>query len=124
MRTILVEGATTFKINIEDGDQLTFGPWSPPGGRKDRGEWRDSDKRGTLRVYRGDKNHIIACFTDVIGFRDTSLDYSVKVATQEVSELWKSDEKGYEKQVKHQRAEKWVSDPPALPAARSPRRKK
>lgn len=127
MRTILVEGDKTFKIKVPDGARVTFGPWSPPKKAGDRyTERSDSDKRGTLRVYANSTNDsIIAVFAGVTGFRDLTLEYSEKVAVEEVSEVWKSDEKGYEREVKGKRSSKWIEPdaPLALPAAKRSRKR-
>lgn len=113
-KTILVEreGKKDFRITVPDDSKLTFGPWSPPTGSS-RYDNSDRSLRGTLRVYKGTKSteNVIAVFSGVTGFRDITLEYLEKVATHEVSTMWKSDDKGYVQERSGKFDTKWVSDP-------------
>lgn len=118
-RQLLVFGEKTFKITIPEDAKVTFGPWSPGQGEKG---YNGSDRalRGTLRVYeKGEKSTILGVFSGVTGFRDlNALDYMEEVATEEGATIWKSDNKGYEREEKVTRSTEWmVSDAPALPEA-------
>ena len=107
MRTLLIQGDKNFKISIQDDDQVTFGPWSPP---KTNGQsyHEEGGKRGTLRIYRGGKQNIIACFSGVYSFRDMSMGYAEEIAVETGATLWKSDENGYEREEKNSAQKKWV----------------
>ena len=107
-RELLVFAEKTFKISVPLDAKITFGPFSPPtaGGRDN---WMQSGRAaGTLRIYKGTKDNIIAVFTDVRGFRDLSLDYAEEVAREEGAALWKSDHEGYYREEKVQRSSDWV----------------
>lgn len=109
MRKLLVYGAKTFKITVPDDAKITFGPWSPP--RSKDSKWTepmDSSRGGTLRIYRGTKDNIIACFSNVNGFRDLSLDYAEEVAKEEGATIWKDDEHGYVRETKMAMKKKWI----------------
>jgi len=110
MRTLLIQGEKQFKIVIADDDQVTFGPFSPPVKGQSYG---NGDKRGTLRVYRGGKQNIVACFAGVESFRDLSLEYSELVAREEGAAMWKSDTNGYVREEKLNVQREWVSGNPA-----------
>lgn len=112
-KQLLVYGATTFKITVPDDAKVTFGPWSPP---SKKGNWDSGDKRGTLRIYQGTKDNIIACFAGVEGFRDLTMQYAEQVAKEEGAVIWKDDQDGYVREDKVQRKKEWVGDPAALPA--------
>lgn len=110
-RELLVEGESEdFKISIPDDARVTFGPFSPPTKNEDR---YDNTKKlaGTLRVYsKGTKTteNILAVFTRVTGFRDLSkVDYAKKVAVQEGSTMWKSDQNGYVVEERMNQSEAW-----------------
>lgn len=108
-RTLLVFGKKTFKITIPDGAKVTFGPWSPPTETaKYTGE---RALIGTLRVYKGSKSteNIIAVFSGVSGFRETSLEYTEQVARQEGAVMWKSDHEGYVVEEKVKNENQWVA---------------
>jgi hypothetical protein len=107
-RTILVFADKEFRITVEDDDKLTFGPWTPPkeGARFEN----DGGKRGTLRVYRGNKENIIGVFSGVTSFREESLDYEEKIAVEEGSSVWKSDQHGYERKEAVNRKSRWEKD--------------
>lgn len=113
-RELLVFGEKTFRIQVPTDAKITFGPFSPPtAGQRDN--WMASGKAvGTLRIYRGSKENIVACFSNVTGFRDLSLDYAEEVAREEGAVIWKSDKDGYQREEKIQRASDWV-EPAALP---------
>ena len=104
-RQLLVIGDTTFRITIPDDAKVTFGPWSPPGKNRQFGE---EERRGTLRIYQGSKDNIIACFSRVLSFRDLSMQYAEQVAKEEGATLWKDDEQGYVRESKVQRSHEWV----------------
>jgi hypothetical protein len=110
-KQLLVFGERTFKITVPEGAKITFGPWSPP---NKKGHWDTEEKRGTLRIYKGTKDNIIACFSGVTGFRDLSMQYAEEVAKEEGATIWKDDEKGYMREDKVKREKAWVADPMAL----------
>jgi len=129
-KTLLVYGTKTFKIEIPEDAKVTFGPWSPP--TNDHAERYGSSPRatGTLRIYRGTKDNIVALFAGVTGFRDLSLEYAEEVAKEEGATIWKSDQHGYEREEKVQRTAQWVDPVPLIdvptpdPARLRARRKK
>ena len=114
MKQLLVFGDKTFKISIPDDAKVTFGPFSPP----TKGQSYNEDRaRGTLRIYQGTKENILACFAGVHGFRDLSLQYAEEVAKEEGATIWKSDENGYEREEKRSSRREWVDvEVPTLPA--------
>ena len=109
-KQLLVFGDKTFKITIPAGSKITFGPWSPPNKSTGYESGREALK-GTLRVYLGSKDNIIACFSGVTGFRDLSMDYAEQVAKEEGAIIWKSDKDGYKREEKVRRAQTWVVPP-------------
>lgn len=127
MRTILVEADKTFRITIPDDAKITFGPWSPPRAGNDGSDrWNNTDgnKRGTLRIYQGTKENIIAVFSQVVSFRDLSVGYSVQVAKEEGATIWKDDEHGYMREHKQTVSKEWVQDPALLPPPKKDKAKK
>ena len=109
-RTLLVFGRKTFKITIPPDAKVTFGPFSPPN-TNGRENWVSSGRaEGTLRVYQGTKENIIACFVGVNGFRDLSLEYAEEIAKEEGATIWKSDQHGYEREEKVSRRREWAND--------------
>jgi hypothetical protein len=108
MRQLLVFGEKTFKIEIPDDAKITFGPWSPPTRGQDSHNWHASGKStGTLRVYQGSKENIVALFAGVTGFRDLSLSYAEQVAVEEGATIWKDNEEGYVRESKVARSKSW-----------------
>lgn len=106
-RELLVFGEKTFKIEIPDDAKITFGPFSPP--RQGDANWMGSGKAvGTLRIYKGTKDNIVALFSGVSGFRDLTLEYSEMVAREEGAALWNSDQHGYVREEKIQRTNEWI----------------
>lgn len=105
MRQLLVQGKKTFKITIPDDAKVTFGPWSPPKGER---HWEDGNKTGTLRIYQGSKENIIACFSGVESFRDLSMGYAEEVVREEGSVIWKDDEAGYVREDKKKSTRDWI----------------
>lgn len=122
MKQLLVFGEKTFRINVPDNAKITFGPFSPP--VKNHGGFRDGryDPTGTLRIYQGTKENIVACFAGVTGFRDLSLGYAEQVAKEEGATLWKDDEQGYVRENRVSVQKHWVD--PQLPQPKTKRRKK
>lgn len=120
MKTLLVEADKTFKIDIPDDAKVTFEPWSPP--PKGR-EWSHGEKVGTLRIYQGTKDNILACFGGVTSFRTLSMGYAEQVAKEVVegAVLWKSDHKGYVREDKVSTSTEWVN--PQLPAPTKSKKK-
>lgn len=113
-KQLLVFGEKTFKINVPDDVKITFGPFSPPTGAG-RESWMQSGRAtGTLRIYKGSKENIIAVFTGVHGFRDLGLEYAEEVAREEGATIWKSDEHGYMREDKREGKREWVV--PQLPS--------
>lgn len=108
MRELLVIGSKTFKIGIPDEAKITFGPWSPSTGE---GRYANSDKalNGTLRVYENSKSgaSLLAVFSGVTSYRDTTLDYSEMVTREEGAIVWNSDKDGYYREEKVSKAEDW-----------------
>lgn len=112
-RTILVEGTKTFRIDVPDDARMTFGPFSPPAKGQEYGRGYE-ERKGTLRIYRGTKGstteNILGVFSGVTSFRDMGeIVYMEKVAVNEVSTMWKSDEKGYVEERKENGTTKWVT---------------
>lgn len=114
MRTILVFGEKTFKLEVPDEAKITFGPWSPGSNSKYGGE---ASQKGTLRVYESssDKSNLLGVFSGVTGYRDEHLNYSEQIAREEGAILWKSDKDGYSREEKVQRQEEWTQQT-AIPA--------
>jgi hypothetical protein len=109
-KELLVFGEKTFKITIPDGAKVTFGPWSPPTGG-DRYANTDKALNGTLRVYAPEgksTENILAVFSGVKGFRETSLGYAEMVAREEGAILWNSDSEGYTREEKVKTGRDWV----------------
>lgn len=108
-RELLVFGKKTFKITVPDGAKITFGPWSPPTGESKYGDRSDKALSGTLRVYESAKAgaSILAVFSGITGYRDTSIDYEEEVAREEGAILWKSDKDGYKREEKVSRKAEW-----------------
>lgn len=104
-REILVYGQKTFKITVPDDAKLTFGPFSPP---RPNSNFGSEERKGTLRVYKGSKENMIACFTHVESFRDLSMDYSEQVVVEEGASIWKSDARGYEREDRVKSSREWV----------------
>lgn len=115
-RRLLVFGEKTFEITIPDDAKVTFGPWSPPG--ENARYVGERALTGTLRVYKGGATtqNVLAVFSGVRSFRDTSINYREEVAREEGAVIWKSDENGYERQEKATIERAWVEPelPPAL----------
>ena len=109
-RELLIFGNKTFKIAIPDEAKVTFGPWSPTTGE---GKYQMSEKalNGTLRVYENTKSGagILAVFSGVTGFRDTSIEYAEEVAREEGAVIWKSDKDGYQREEKVKRSSDWIT---------------
>jgi len=110
-RELLVFGPKTFKITIPDEAKVTFGPWSPPTGEGKYSRTSDKALNGTLRVYASDatKATILAVFSGITGFRETSLEYTEEIAREEGAILWKSDKSGYTREEKVSRETDWVN---------------
>jgi len=121
MRQLLVFGDKTFKIEIPDDAKITFGPWSPPTKGQDSHAWHSSGKSaGTLRVYQGSKENIVALFAGVTGFRDLALSYAEQVAVEEGASIWKDDEDGYVREDKVSRRRSWGPGDVGPPAIEAP----
>jgi len=120
MRELLVFGEKTFRITVPDDAKVTYGPFSPPT-KTESFEARADRAIGTLRIYVGTRDNIVACFAGVRGFRDLSLGYSEQVAKEEGATIWKSDKDGYTREEKFQRKDEWLAQE-ALPAPRKPKR--
>lgn len=119
-RELLVFGERTFKIEIPEDAKITFGPFSPPpkGGYGDSFAAGPGRAVGTLRIYRGSKDNIVACFAGVRGFRDLSLGYAEEVAVEQGATIWNSDQHGYQREEKVQSSREWV-DQAELPVAKN-----
>lgn len=116
LRELLVFGEKTFKITVPDDAKVTFGPFSPPSGRGKQDWYGSGRAEGTLRIYKGSKENVVAVFAGVRGFRDLSLDYAEEVAKEEGATIWKSDRHGYEREEKFKRTSEWVEPTKALDA--------
>lgn len=123
MRQLLVFGDKTFKIEIPDDAKITFGPWSPPTRSSNNPSGADMfggprySPTGTLRVYQGSKENIVALFAGVTGFRDLSLSYAEQVAVEEGASIWRDDQEGYVREDKVSRTRTWGpgdSGPPQI----------
>lgn len=92
-RTFLVEkpDGKKFKLTVPAKYKVTFGPWAPPSnsGRGYRGDYR---AEGTLRIYDG--NTILAAFSPVVGFHDTSLDMNHLIRVEKGDATWEEDSEG------------------------------
>lgn len=121
-RQLLINGEKTFKITIPDDAKVTFGPFSPPN-KLEAGYANSYKAKGTLRIYQGTKENIIACFSGVESFRDLSMGYAEEVAREEGATIWKDDEVGYVRESKVQRSREWIEPERQLPpkAARKKR---
>lgn len=119
-RQLLVFGEKTFKITVPDDAKITFGPWAPPPAKAAAFE-RTEHAKGTLRIYQGSKENIIACFSPVSGFRDLTMPYAEEVAREEGAVIWKDDEHGYTREDKVRRSKEWV-EPKLLPPVRKAKR--
>ena len=109
-RELLVFGHKTFKIGIPDEAKVTFGPWSPPTGEGKYQSVSEKALNGTLRVYETAKSgaSVLAVFSGVTGYRDTSLDYTEEIAREEGAIIWKSDKDGYKREEKVSRKTDWL----------------
>lgn len=107
-RQLLVFGQKTFKINIPADARVTFGPWSPPGAGEKSYQVTEKSLVGTLRVYAGKTETVLAVFSGVTGFRDLSIEYAEEVAREEGAIIWKSDQNGYEREEKVKRETTWA----------------
>lgn len=121
-RQLLVFGEKTFKITLPPDAKVTFAPFSPPS--RDKGFGGNPERAvGTLRIYQGTKDNILACFSGVRGFRDLTLNYAEEVAREEGAVLWKSDKDGYQREEKVSRASDWVEPVTAITTAASKKNK-
>lgn len=120
-RELLVFGEKTFKIRVPNGAKLTFGPFSPPTTKESAYNRSDGDKKGTLRVYEG--TNVIAVFSGVSGYRDTSLEYMEQVLIQQGETVWKDDLNGYSRSSSSSGVRTWV-DPSEEPKQISEGKKK
>lgn len=77
-RKILVfDTAAQFTITIPDDAKITFGPSIPFTARQEQGQrnqYAPRDHTYSLRIYKGNKENLLAVFPDVRGFRDESLE--------------------------------------------------
>lgn len=120
-RQLLVVGEKTFRITIPDDAKVTFGPWSP--GSKEANYGSDRTKAGTLRIYQGTKENIIACFSGVQSFRDLGMGYSEQVVVQEGASIWKDDQEGYVREEKVSKKTEWVEPQEQLTEGKSATKK-
>lgn len=121
-RTLLVFGDKTFRIAVPEDAKVTFAPFSPPRSDNHRG-WDSPGKAvGTLRIYKGSKENILACFSGVHGFRDLTLEYAEEVAREEGATIWKSDRDGYQREESVVRHRDW--EDPLVIEAPKPKRKR
>jgi hypothetical protein len=103
------ESGAPFRVTVPKASRVTFGPWSPPSSK----EGFDRQGRaltGTLRIYEPGPKSADAClavFSGVTGFRDTSIDFEEQVAVEVGSIVWNSDKRGYTREEKVTRDEKW-----------------
>ncbi|MFI5223895.1 MAG: hypothetical protein ACHQX3_06570 [Nitrospirales bacterium] len=115
MRKILVIADKKFILTVPDEATLSFAPWSPPNRNGDKNLYSPvaEKNRGTLRIYSsGLKSPILACFSDVVSFRDMSIGYAEEIVKEEGATIWRDDEKGYYRDAKVSRTKEWAS--PAL----------
>lgn len=107
-RVLIVKAQKTFRITVPDEAKITFGPWSP----QTESSKYASDKAlvGTLRVYANDgaKASVLAVFSGVTEYRDTSIEYEERIVVEEGSTVWNSDRTGYKREEKVKRDESWA----------------
>lgn len=116
MKTLLVQGDKTFKIEIPDYAKVTFGPFSPPTKGDGRGWSSGGGSKGTLRIYGKTKTDVLGVFAGVTEFRDISkVNYSEQIAKEEGAIIWKSDNDGYQREEKVKRESQWVDPTKLLP---------
>jgi len=122
-RTLLVEGKKTFRVTIPDDARITFGPFSPPSADQTESYARKAEGKavGTLRIYKGGTTkateNTLAVFTGISGFRDLScVDVEEKVAVEEVTSVWKSDQHGYRSETVGKQSATWVDPLKAIAA--------
>lgn len=125
-RTLLVfkDSGKKFRITIPDDSKITFGPFSPPArdnGRGGGGFGSPERAVGTLRIYQGSKENILAVFAGVRGFRDLSVEYEEEIAVEEGATIWKSDQHGYSREEKVSRSSEWVDPLPAIEGPKTTR---
>lgn len=109
-REILVFGEKTFKIIVSDESKITFSPWSPPSSKA--GYNSEGGAKGTLRIYeKGEKSNILAVFSGVTSFRESSLNYSEQVMKEEGETIWKNDNGMYSRNDSWKQSKEWTSDP-------------
>jgi hypothetical protein len=112
-RVFIVErqGGKTFRITVPDEAKITFGPWSPGASNAEDRYNADKSLKGTLRVYesKAPNANILAVYSGVVTFRDLSLDYEEKIATEEVRTVWKSDSKGYRAEIEATHDAEWIT---------------
>lgn len=122
-RTLLVFGQKKFKITIPDDAKVTFGPFSPPPRKSTGFEWSDGAKAGTLRIYGKTQKDILACFSQVYGFRDLSVEYMEEIISEGGTTMWKSDEHGIVTESQSWANKQWVKgEHQALPPKRERRK--
>jgi hypothetical protein len=109
-KELLVFGTKTFRISVPDTAKVTFGPWSPPGNGESKYSMTEKALNGTLRIYETPKAgaSVLAVFSGVTGYRDTSIDYAEEVTREEGAIIWKSDRNGYEREEKVKKNRKWT----------------
>ena len=133
MKTIHVSGTEQFRISVPDDAKVYLGPLVPkkeiviPEGAKITNfyanEQQYNDGRSTpsyaLHVEDAEGNKI-ACIPGATGFRDLSIDFTLKIASEEGSTIWKSDNEGYSRQENIRKNERWhaETDKPVLPTPR------
>lgn len=122
-RQLLIKGEKNFRITIPDDSKITFGPFSPPS-KLEAGYANSYKAKGTLRIYQGTKDNIIACFSGVESFRDLSMGYAEEVAREEGATIWRDDELGYTRESKVSRTNEWVEPMKQLPAKLTAKRKR
>ena len=104
-------------IEIPDDAKVTFGPFCPP--TKSGGGGNSS---GTLRVYQGTKDNIIAVITSLVGFRDPAMYFAEKIAVEVGDTIWKDNRDGYKRTSSVEKRYEWKG--PVLEAGSQPKRKK
>lgn len=75
-RKILVfDTLTQFTVTVPDDAKITFGPAIPfPARNEQSARFQPRDNTYALRIYKGNKDNLLAVFPDVRGFRDEALE--------------------------------------------------
>lgn len=93
------------RITIPDDAKITFGPAVPFSGK---GAGYTPNREYALRIYRGSKENLLAVFTGVKQFRETSIKVEKLVIREAGQSIWKSDEHGFSTNQEVKRNRKYI----------------